>query len=223
MQTCGRSRCGCGDGQRSGLEMRNAYRHLFALLSMGFGIALVSYCVISMNRPIAPPMPQAEKTPISFALTSNKPQRKPKPKPRKKTPRSTQKAPPAPMIHGGFSGPSFNLSSLTTTDLTDGLKKDLVKNAQNQVFTADSVDVAPRAVSHVAPRVPMQARRKALTGFVKVRYLITEKGTVDRVRVVESSPKGLFEEGVFTNPVVPPAVPEGGCRLRTSSIVVGQS
>jgi len=26
----------------------------------------------------------------------------------------------------------------------------------------------------------------------------------------------LFDAGVFTNPVVPPAVPEGGCRLRTS-------
>jgi 8-amino-7-oxononanoate synthase len=28
--------------------------------------------------------------------------------------------------------------------------------------------------------------------------------------------KAAFEAGVFTNPVVPPAVPEGGCRLRTS-------
>jgi len=28
--------------------------------------------------------------------------------------------------------------------------------------------------------------------------------------------KTLFDEGVFTNPVVPPAVPEGSCRLRTS-------
>jgi 8-amino-7-oxononanoate synthase len=28
--------------------------------------------------------------------------------------------------------------------------------------------------------------------------------------------KAVFEAGVFTNPVVPPAVPEGGCRLRTS-------
>jgi 8-amino-7-oxononanoate synthase len=28
--------------------------------------------------------------------------------------------------------------------------------------------------------------------------------------------RALFEQGVFTNPVVPPAVPEGSCRLRTS-------
>ena len=26
----------------------------------------------------------------------------------------------------------------------------------------------------------------------------------------------LFDAGIFTNPVVPPAVPEGSCRLRTS-------
>jgi 8-amino-7-oxononanoate synthase len=28
--------------------------------------------------------------------------------------------------------------------------------------------------------------------------------------------KAIFEAGVFANPVVPPAVPEGSCRLRTS-------
>jgi 8-amino-7-oxononanoate synthase len=28
--------------------------------------------------------------------------------------------------------------------------------------------------------------------------------------------KALFEEGVFTNPVTPPAVPPGECRLRVS-------
>ncbi|MFB6241168.1 MAG: aminotransferase class I/II-fold pyridoxal phosphate-dependent enzyme, partial [Gemmatimonadota bacterium] len=28
--------------------------------------------------------------------------------------------------------------------------------------------------------------------------------------------KALYDVGVFTNPVVPPAVPEGSCRLRTS-------
>ncbi len=28
--------------------------------------------------------------------------------------------------------------------------------------------------------------------------------------------RSLFDAGLFTNPVVPPAVPEGGCRLRTS-------
>jgi 7-keto-8-aminopelargonate synthetase-like enzyme len=30
--------------------------------------------------------------------------------------------------------------------------------------------------------------------------------------------KALFDDGVFTNPVMPPAVPENSCRLRTSYI-----
>jgi 7-keto-8-aminopelargonate synthetase-like enzyme len=30
--------------------------------------------------------------------------------------------------------------------------------------------------------------------------------------------KQLFDLGVFTNPVMPPAVPENSCRLRTSYI-----
>ena len=30
--------------------------------------------------------------------------------------------------------------------------------------------------------------------------------------------KTLFDEGVFTNPVVSPAVPENSCRIRTSYI-----
>jgi 8-amino-7-oxononanoate synthase len=28
--------------------------------------------------------------------------------------------------------------------------------------------------------------------------------------------KALFDHGIFTNPVLPPAVPENACRLRTS-------
>ncbi len=30
--------------------------------------------------------------------------------------------------------------------------------------------------------------------------------------------KAVFDAGVFTNPVMPPAVPENSCRLRTSYI-----
>ena len=47
------------------------------------------------------------------------------------------------------------------------------------------------------PEIPMAARRKAITGFVKVRYLINEDGRVERLKVIESKPKGVFESGVL--------------------------
>ena len=40
----------------------------------------------------------------------------------------------------------------------------------------------------------MSARRKAITGFVKVRYLITEDGMVERVKVMESHQKAFLNK-----------------------------
>ena len=36
-----------------------------------------------------------------------------------------------------------------------------------------------------------------------------------RHRIVQLD-QTLFDAGIFTNPIVPPGVPEGSCRLRTS-------
>ncbi len=166
------------------------------IVSMCVGVAGVFWCIILMNKPVDPPPARTAKQMIRFAVEQKKPPKKPKPKKVKRRRVQNRTAPPAPVMQAGLAGPSFDLPQLGGADLTEGLRDALAKSSKSQVFTADTVDTPPKVSNQVPPKIPMAARRKALTGFVKVRYLITENGSVERVKVVEASPQGVFEEGV---------------------------
>jgi protein TonB len=170
---------------------------ILPFVSMCVGVSGVFWCIILMNDPVGPPPPRTAKEVIRFAVEQNKPPKKNKPKKVKRRRAQNRKAPPAPVMQSGLAGPSFDLPQLGEADLTEGLRDALAQSSKSQVFTADTVDTLPKVSNQVPPKVPMSARRKAITGFVKVRYLITENGRVERVKVVESSPQGIFDEGVL--------------------------
>ena len=172
-------------------------RRLLPFCSMSVGLAAVFWCVIAMNQPASPP--DVKKTPkvVKFAVKQKKPPQKRKPKKAKRKRAVSRNAPPAPMLQSSLAGPSFDLPQLDVGDVTGGLREALSKSAKAQVFTADTVDKPPKVAHQVAPEIPAIARRKAITGFVKVRYLINEEGQVERPRVVDSKPKGVFDGGVL--------------------------
>ena len=172
-------------------------RQLLPLGTMALGLAGVSWCVMAMNEPAPPPPAKAAKSLVKFTVKQKKPPKKPKPKKAKRRRVTNRNAPPAPMVQTSMSGPSFDLPQLGAGDLTNDLRDELSKSAKSQVFTADTVDSPPKVAHQVAPEIPMSARRKAITGFVKVRYLINEDGRVERLKVIESKPKGVFESGVL--------------------------
>ena len=129
--------------------------------------------------------------------------RKPPPKKvRKRTPRkkrvkrAARSAAATPSLTSNLGGPSFDLPQFAGTDLTSGGSKLLKSKGGNQVFTADTVDERPRALHQIPPDVPETARAKALTGFVKVRFQISSEGQVQKTRVIDSQPTGLFDGSV---------------------------
>lgn len=176
--------------------MRKWMPTILPIVSMCLGVSGVFWCIILMNKPIDPPPARKAKQVIRFAVEQKKPPKKPKPKKAKRRSAQNRNAPPAPVMQSGLAGPSFDLPHLGGADLTEGLRDALAKSATSQVFTADTVDTPPKVANQVPPKIPMAARRKAITGFVKVRYLITENGSVERIKVVKASPQGMFEEGV---------------------------
>ena len=60
-----------------------------------------------------------------------------------------------------------------------------------------------------------QKLREAGVPFVEGSTAIIPIYTYDMERTFVVT-RQLFEQGVYVNPVIPPAVPEGGCMLRTS-------
>lgn len=70
--------------------------------------------------------------------------------------------------------------------------------AAPQDFIFDSVDLdqAPQAVVKVAPDYPYKARELGIEGYVAVKFLVREDGTVANVNILKASPEGQFEEAV---------------------------
>ncbi len=64
-------------------------------------------------------------------------------------------------------------------------------------FNADELDHAPRPIVKTPPIYPYMAKRKELEGFVKVKFLVDDKGTVSRISILETSPPGIFDESVL--------------------------
>jgi TonB family protein len=61
-------------------------------------------------------------------------------------------------------------------------------------FKLSQVDVLPVALNKLRPNYPYQARRRGVEGEVLLSFVITESGTVSHLRVLRSSPEGVFDE-----------------------------
>lgn len=74
-----------------------------------------------------------------------------------------------------------------------------VRATPDLVMTRETVDTHPELIPHLCPmpQPPARAINRGLTGFVRVRALVTVDGRLDRIRVVEAQPEDLFEDAVL--------------------------
>jgi periplasmic protein TonB len=70
----------------------------------------------------------------------------------------------------------------------------IIGNVENVVMTSDTVDIKPVAGTRVPAQYPEKARKKGITGFVLFNILISAEGNIEDIRVLESSPNGVFEQ-----------------------------
>lgn len=64
-------------------------------------------------------------------------------------------------------------------------------------YEAGELDQPPRPLVKMPPVYPYKAKRLEIEGFVKIKFLVDEEGTVSRVSILDASPKGVFEESVL--------------------------
>jgi protein TonB len=130
---------------------------------------------------------------ITKAKKKPKKKRAKKSKPKRKVSKSKPKAPPPPALSAGLGSAAIALDGLGAAAMMAGSDQ-LLKKFSSDVMTEDSVDQKPRVVRRGTVVYPARARSKGIEGVVELSLLINERGEVESIRILNSTPDGVFEE-----------------------------
>lgn len=172
----------------------NTRHRLSAIAATVFGTFIVFATVITMNELSKPPKDEIRERKTSFRVEQEEqePQRivqEQEPPPREEP---TEPPPPLAELDSAIGSveipiPGFDLSQFDRMAADGAGDKDLV-------MTDDSVDEPPRPVRQAPMQYPTRAKVDGVEGYVLVSLLIGEDGEVQKVRVLEAQPGGVFEE-----------------------------
>ena len=87
----------------------------------------------------------------------------------------------------------MGLPGFSADDL-GAMEGDLLGGTEGMVMTDDTVDQPPKASYQAAPVFPPRARARGTEGYVIFSLLIGITGEIEQIKIVESSPEGIFDE-----------------------------
>ncbi|GAA4651944.1 hypothetical protein GCM10023116_42280 [Kistimonas scapharcae] len=108
--------------------------------------------------------------------------------------------------------PGFPPSLSTVSSLRSGVSGSLFAppDAQSLLSSLEAPGLAGKTGSNTPtinpdalplasldPDYPRQAVNQDQSGWVKVRFTVTEQGTVDNIRIIEANPTGVFEQAAI--------------------------
>lgn len=172
----------------------NTRHKLSAAATTVIGTFIVFGVVITMNELSRPPKDEIRERKTSFRV--EQPEQEPQQIVQKSEPPPKQEptAPPPPMasLDSAIGSvdipiPGFDMSQFNAM-AGSGASSD-----QDLVMTDDTVDEPPRPLRQAPMQYPTSAKVRGVEGYVLVSLLIGENGEVQKVRVLESSPGGVFE------------------------------
>jgi protein TonB len=167
---------------------------LFGAVSATIGTVLVLALVVLMNRQGAGPEDEDGLAVTNFEIVKKE---KPKPAESVRRPEPPKRRPtktaPAPLVglDSGLAGLNFGLPQFDANELDMGTG--LLGDGKDVVMTDDSVDVPPRPLLQTPMQYPARAKATGVTGYVILSLLIGPTGQVEKVKVLEAQPAGVFD------------------------------
>lgn len=170
--------------------------HVQGLLWMTGGVLLVVASIIFMNQQAV--KPEGEDAIVGTGVQVQRKERPPQAKPltRREAPKRRSARPaPTPLVglDGGLAGLDFGLPQFDDAGLDD-MAGSLLGEDREVVMTDDSVDVPPRPLLQTPMQYPPRAKASGVTGYVILSLLIGPTGQVEKVKVLEAQPAGVFDE-----------------------------
>ena len=184
--------------KRAAESMRpSVKRHLMSLLTMCVGSFGVFFVVFFMNADKPPPKTEKDQASTAFEVQQKQPKKKKKKKRRarkKKVQRRRSRTLKAPNLSASISQASFEMAGFDTGQFGLSASSDLVGSfSKKGAMTEGTVDRPAKPRRRVSGRYPDDARKRGVTGYVQLNMYVNERGEVERIKVLDSKPKGTFE------------------------------
>ncbi len=173
-------------------------RHLFSGAVMLAGAFAVFLVVFVMNAQKLPPKEEKVQKEVAFQVKKKTPPKKKKKRERRQKPkpkRSSSKAPKTPNLSSAISEAAFELPGFDAAAL-GAASSDLIGDfSKNSPMTEGAVDTKP-VLRGKGGRLeyPEQARKRGIEGYVLLNVLVREDGSIGRLKVLDSKPRGIFEK-----------------------------
>ena len=163
------------------------------ILAAGVNLMLFGFAAVltSQHRP-----PQDIVDPVGVSLVSLAP---PEPPPPEET-KEAEPPPPAqdkPDFAPDLFQPSVmgaGIGDFSVNVDIDGIGER--QGAESFIFDSVDLDQAPQAVVRIPPPYPYKAREQGVEGYVAVKFLVRDDGTVGNVNILKAKPEGYFEDEV---------------------------
>lgn len=168
-------------------------RRSIALASGAFGLALLGASVVLMNATAGFHRNDAN----AFGTTVQvEPRARPKPPPQEKPkppPKRQQRARMNPIVglESSLAGLDFGLPQFEQAGLDAAAG---ILGEAGGTMTDDTVDSPPRPIVQNPMPYPPRAKAQGVTGYVLLSVLIGPTGQVERAKVLESNPPGVFDD-----------------------------
>jgi len=178
---------------------RRMIRNLWATVIMFFGASMVFGTVAMINKTVQGPREVRGPGHVDFSVKKVEKKKKKEVKierRKKKVKQTIQPLTLLPDLCTDISGIRIGVPDFEATDLgllSDGLLGDM----NDVVMTEDSVDNRPVPKVRASIEYPARARAANVTGVVVLNLLIGSDGLVKRVKVLEATPPGVFEQNTI--------------------------
>jgi len=142
--------------------------------------------VVRVPRPEPPPREKPVKRPEPPPEKKQKPSANPEPRKAPKTRLSLpfEINPSLPSAPGALELPPMERASFETLDT-------------QELFSVGNLDGPLIVLARVPPVYPFSAKRRGVEGWVKVRFVVNEQGSVEDVSIMEAKPPGVFDQNVI--------------------------
>lgn len=175
------------------MDLRTRH-YAWALATMLLGTGIVFGVVITMNELASAPEQKKKDQSTSFEVA--KPEKEPPPPPDKPEPQKQQKPanPPPPLanLDSAIGSVDIPMPGVDTQSLAKAGESG-VGGKKDVVMTDETVDKPPKPVQQAPMQYPPEAKAEGTEGYVVLSILITKSGEVQKVRVLDSEPKGVFD------------------------------